>query len=701
MPDSTQSELALAWISPQGAVLRMNSLLSRWVGEPAAVTELLPQLGPEDWQNWTTAHSGQVRSLNLQRTKGQRMAVRAQIDADGAGGWLLSLWRRRDEAEEAAIDTIQRRVLGAVATAQSLGDVMTLLCREVEAVVPELICSVLQIDSEGRIHPLAGPSLPDAYSQALEGLPIGPTAGSCGTAAWRREPVEVISIATDPLWADYRGLALAHGLAACWSTPVLLDGQRVAATFALYYRQETAIAPYHRQLVQACTQLCRVALLHHEHRSSIERLAFFDPITGLANRAQFTQRAESLLVDMGSQSAPAAVLLMDLDRFKAVNELQGHAAGNAVLTLVAQRLAAHLPGAHTLARLGDDEFVVMLPHTDAARAQQVAEALLAAMEAPLRPNPGHEVKLGISIGLSLYPSHGVTLEQLLKRADLALHHAKGAGRHCVRSFAAAMAEALEEKAWMEAELRKALAGGALQLHFQPKLHLDSGTLLGAEVLLRWPMPGRGWVPPDQFIPLAEECGLIADVDAWVMEAACAQLAQWRREGLNMPGLAVNVSPVRFHHADVAQHVAHLLAQHGLPGAALTLEVTERLMLDQGGDGRAIQQLAALRTMGVGVSIDDFGTGYSSLSYLRRLPVSELKLDRSFVSNLVEDEEDRALTRAVASIAHAMGLCLVAEGVETAAQAALLQQLGCSMAQGYWLSRPLPAEAFASWCRARG
>jgi diguanylate cyclase (GGDEF)-like protein len=701
VPDSTQSELALAWVTPQGAVLRTNGLLSRWVGDPSVVTDMLPQLSAEAWQAWTGAHSCQVRTFVLQRIKGQRIAVGAQVDADGDGGWLLSLWRRRDEAEQTAIDTIQRRVLGAVATAQPLAEVMTLLCREVEAVAPELICSVLEIDAEGCVQPLAGPSLPDAYNQALAGLPIGPKAGSCGTAAWRREPVEVVSIATDPLWADYRGLAQVHGLAACWSTPVLLDGQRVAATFALYYRQETAIAPYHRQLVQACTQLCRVALLHHENQASIERLAYFDPITGLANRAQFTRRAESLLLEMSGQGRPAAVLLMDLDRFKAVNELQGHAAGNAVLKLVAQRLAAHLPSAHSLARLGDDEFVVMLPDTDAARAHQVAEGLLAAMEAPLRPSPGHEVKLGISIGLSLYPSHGATLEQLLKRADLALHHAKGAGRQCVRSFAMAMAEALEEKAWMEAELRKALTGGALQLHFQPKLHLDSGALLGAEVLLRWPMPGRGWVPPDQFIPLAEECGLINDVDAWVMEAACAQLAQWQREGLSVPGLAVNVSPVRFQHADVAQHVALLLSQHGLPGAALTLEVTERLMLDEGEDGRAIHQLAALRTMGVGVSIDDFGTGYSSLSYLRRLPVSELKLDRSFVNNLVEDEEDRALTRAVASIAHAMGLGLVAEGVETAAQATLLQQLGCHVAQGFWLSHPLAAEAFASWCRARG
>ena len=693
-------DVGLAWLDAQGQVQRLNASLQAWLGVESLPEGWLPLLQPEAWQHWVHGGHGPARASVLKRAHSEPLPVMVQADAHPDGsGWVLSLWPRMDAGDRAAIDAIQRSVLEAVATARPLAEVMDLLCREVEAVAPGVACSVLAVDAQGHLHPLAAPSLPAAYSAALEGVSIGPLAGSCGTAAWRKQPVDVRAIATDPLWADYKHLALAHGLAACWSTPVMLDDERVGATFALYHWQESPIDPYHRVLVQACTQLCRVALLHHEHEARIERLAYFDATTGLPNRSLFTRRAEAHLHRLQADGDSAALLLMDLDRFKAINELQGHAAGNDVLRAVAQRLAHCLPGLDTLSRLGDDEFVVLLPRADRAAAAHTAEALCAAMDEALPPVRGHEVRLGLSIGFSTFPDDGASVESLLKHADLALAQAKAAGRQCARSFTPAMARALEEKAWMEAELRKALSDGGLQLHFQPKLNLHTGALLGAEVLLRWPCPGRGWIPPDRFIPLAEECGLVNAIDAWVLEAACAQWAAWLAQGLAVPGLAVNVSPSRFVSDDVVGHVTRLLAEHALPAAGLTLEVTERLMLDEANDRRAVSQLGALRALGVGVSIDDFGTGYSSLSYLRRLPISELKLDRSFVSRLDTDTDDRALTRAIVSIAQALELKLVAEGLETAAQAELLRQLGCEVAQGYWLSRPLSAEAFAAWCLA--
>jgi diguanylate cyclase (GGDEF)-like protein len=698
--ERTHHDVGLAWLDAQGRVLRLNASLRAWLGPQGLDADVLPLLHPDTWGGWVQGEHGPARTSVLRRAQGEPLPVSVQADAGPQGeGWVLSVWPRVDVSERAAIDGIQRAVLEAVATARPLPEVMDRLCREVEAVAPGVACTVLAVDEQGRVHPLAAPSLPSAYSAALDGAPIGPQAGSCGTAAWRKEPVEVRSIATDPLWAAYKELALGYGLASCWSTPVMLDAERVGATFALYYWQEAAIDPYHRLLVQACTQLCRVALLHHEHETRIERLAYFDPTTGLPNRGQFTRRAEAHLKRLQAAGSSAAVLLMDLDRFKAINELQGHAAGNEVLRAVARRLAHSLPGLDTLARLGDDEFVVLLPEADREAATHTADALCAAMDAAWPTVRGHEVRLGMSIGFSLFPDDGHTLESLLKHADLALVQAKAAGRQCARGFTPAMARALEEKSWMEAELRKALAEGGLQLHFQPKVHLRSGALLGAEVLLRWPCPGRGWIPPDRFIPLAEECGLVNAIDAWVLRAACAQWAAWRDQGLAVPGLAVNVSPSRFVHDDVVADVQAALTQHALPPEGLTLEVTERLMLDEAQDRRAVSQLSALRAMGVGVSIDDFGTGYSSLSYLRRLPVSELKLDRSFVSRLDSGNDDRSLTRAIVSIAEAMELNLVAEGLETVAQAERLRQLGCEVAQGYWLSRPLSAEAFAVWCEA--
>ncbi len=699
--DASHRDVGVLWLDAQGRLLHGNATVQAWAGEVTSLSELLPLLDAARWEAWRAQGFAEVLQLGLRQRGGAQMLVHAQLDPAPDGGWLLSLWSSLKTGERAAIDALQRSVLKAVATARPLPEVMDLLCREVEALAPEVICSVLAVDRDGHVHPLAGPSLPAPYTAALEGAPIGPRAGSCGTAAWRREPVEVRSIASDPLWADYKFLALPHGLAACWSTPVLLDDGRVAATFALYYRQEAAVADYHRHLVNACTQLVRVALLHQEHEAHIERLAYYDAITGLPNRALFAERATALLRCLADEHAGAVLLLMDLDRFKAINELQGHAVGNEVLRRVAQRLALCLPGLDTLARLGDDEFVVLLPHADRGDAVLAAERICNALGEPLQLGRGQQLKLGVSVGWAAYPEDGEQADTLLKHADIALNHAKAAGRHCARGFNAAMAQALEEKAWMEAELQQALAERSLILHYQPKLSLTRGELLGAEVLLRWHCPGRGLIPPDRFIPLAEEIGLVSSLDAWVLEAACEQLAAWRAQGLAVPALAVNVSPPRFLHADVVAHLQGLLQRHQLPPQAITLEVTERLMLDETQDRRAVAQLAQLRELGVGVSIDDFGTGYSSLSYLRRLPISELKIDRSFTRNLAGSADDQALTGALVAMAQALKLRLVAEGVETAEQAALLCQLGCDAAQGYWLSRPLDAAAFADWVRARG
>jgi len=699
--DASHRDVGVIWLDADGRLRRVNDTVRAWSGDSVELQQLLPLLDARRWQDWAAQGFATVLSLGLRQRNGALMLVQAQLEPAPDGGYLLCLWSSLRTGERAAIDALQRSVLRAVATAQPLGAVMDLLCREVESLAPEVVCSVLLVDAEGRLHPLAGPSLPPAYSEALEGAAIGPQAGSCGTAAWRREAVEVSSIASDPLWANYKHLALAHGLAACWSTPILLDeGSRVAATFALYYRQEQAIADYHRHLVNACTQLVRVALLHHEHEARIERLAYFDGITGLPNRALFLQRADAHLRRLRDDGEPAALLLMDLDRFKAVNEVQGHAVGNEVLRRVAQQLARCLPGQDTLARLGDDEFVVLLPRADRAVAAQTADAICAALAEPLQLSRGQPLRIGVSVGWSAFPGDGEQPEALLKHADIALNHAKLAGRHCARGFNAAMASELQEKAWLEAELQQALQRHELQLHFQPKLCLASGALLGAEVLLRWPHAERGFIAPDHFIPLAEEIGLISEIDAWVLEAACAQLQAWRADGLALPALAVNVSAPRFQHADVVAHLQALLQRHELAPQAITLEVTERLMLDETQDRRAVAQLQQLRAMGVGVSIDDFGTGYSSLSYLRRLPISELKIDRSFVNNLVDNSDDQALTAALVTMAQALKLRLVAEGVETQAQAELLLQLGCEAAQGYWLSRPLAAPAFAAWCRAR-
>ncbi len=669
-------------------------------GADDAATSASPTSASSPASPWPTITPCPAQRLRLRRDNGEWLQLEVHV-ARPPGSALSALMMCRTDTrdERAAIDRVQREVLEAVARGRSLPEVMDLLCRCVEALSPELHCSVLAVDDTGRVHPLAAPSLPAEYSAALDGVFIGPNAGSCGTAAWRREPVEVTDIATDPLWAPYRTLALAHGLRACWSTPILLTDDRVVATFALYYREPRSAPPFHRRMVEACIQLCQIAFMHQAHRREIERLAYADGVTGLPNRTLLSDRAEQMLLLAARARGPAALLLLDMDRFKTVNDSLGHAAGDEVLRQVAQRLLGALRESDTLARLGGDEFVVLLPGCTAEDGLQVADKLREALQAPLTLENGRlQLPMTASIGVCAYPLDGGDLDQLLKNADIAMYEAKRAGRDCARYFLDAMNQALDQRLEIETALRHALTQNTLQLHYQPKLSLTDGRLVGVEALLRWKDERHGWIPPDRFIPVAEESGLIGALDAWVMEQACAQLARWRADGVEVPSLSVNVSPLRFHQDDVAAHASALLVRHGLRPRDLTLEVTERVMLDD--NSRPREQLQKLNAMGVGVSVDDFGTGYSSLSYLKRLPVTEIKLDKSFVRDLELDPDDRALASAVIGIGRSLGMKVVAEGVETDGQRELLRQMGCDEAQGYFFARPQAASDLVNWINAR-
>ncbi len=704
------AELGLLWVSGDGRLQHASRSAALWLGEPAPSQlgdwlqpEPAPDLPPDlSWPQWL-ARGGRLHA-RLNTGQGQRrLAVqivppRAQAAGLGPGHALLLLRPLDLDEQREAIAGLQHEVLEAVALGRPLQVVMGLLSRRVEALAPEVICTVLAVDEQGRVHPLAAPGLPTSFSAALDGAPIGPKAGSCGTAAWRRAPVEVVDIGSDPLWDDYRALAQAYGLAACWSSPVLL-GEQVRATFALYYREPRPVEAFHRRMVEACVRLCQLALQHEQQQREIERLAYFDGVTGLANRSLLADRARHLLPLAQRSASPAALLLLDLDRFKTVNDSLGHAVGDQVLAEVARRLQAQLRDADTLARVGGDEFVALLGGCDAAAAMHVAGKLLAALAPPLQLPGLASLSLAASIGISCCPDDGVDLDTLLKHADIAMYEAKRAGRGCARYYLRAMNAQLDERLALEADLRRALSGGELQLHYQPKLRLADQALIGVEALLRWTDPQRGPVAPDRFIPVAEECGLINALDAWVLESACAQLAAWRRSGLALPQVAVNISALRFYQDDVAAHLGVLLQQHGLAASSIALEVTERLMLDE--DPQARAQIAHLHAIGVQLSVDDFGTGYSSLSYLKRLPVAELKIDKSFVRDLETDAGDRALVSAVIGIGRALGISVVAEGVETEAQRQALLAAGCEAAQGWLFARPMPAEALQAWCASRG
>ncbi len=596
-------------------------------------------------------------------------------------------------------EVLQRPALEAMAREQPLADVLDLVCREVERIAPEVTTSILGVDDQGRVHPLAGPSLPKAFARLLDGLPIGPTAGSCGTAAWRNAPVQVDDIATDPLWADYRDLVLPLGLCGCWSTPIRNSEGRAVGTFAFYYRapRSAAASAFHQQIVDACTHVCALALERENARLRIHRMAFYDALTGLPNRSLLLAQADHAMATAARNGGALAVLFIDLDRFKQVNDSLGHPAGDALLQGVAGRLRRALRASDIAGRLSGDEFVVVLPQCDADQARHMAERLQALLAEPMTI-AGSALSVSASVGIALFPADGLAMETLLQRADMAMYQAKNSGHGRFSFFSDDMNRHAQDRLTLETSLRAALREGALQLHYQPQVHMDSGRLVSVEALARWTDGVLGEVSPARFIPLAEECGLIADLGRWALREACRQLAAWRAAGWTVPMVAVNFSPMAFHDLNLPSLVDEVLRQNALRPADLTLELTESAVLDAHPSTR--KTIGQVRACGVGLAMDDFGTGYSSLSYLRSLPVGELKLDRSFVADLETSDAARAVSGAILAIGTSLGLTVVAEGVETPAQQQLLRAQGYTVAQGYLFARPMAPADLERWLGGR-
>jgi len=439
---------------------------------------------------------------------------------------------------------------------------------------------------------------------------------------------------------------------------------------------------------------------HTAAQRALQHQATHDALTDLPNRARLRDR----LAQAWATGAPPALLLLDLDGFKEVNDTYGHSQGDALLREVSRRLRGAIRRGDTVARLGGDEFAVALPGADAAGAECVAHALRAALDTPIQID-GHALHLGASVGIALAPAGPAgaggsgtggdeALDTLLRHADVAMYAAKR-GRRGQQVYDPALDTHSPERLGLVAELRAAIAGGALALHYQPQADLASGRVRGVEALVRWPHPTRGLIPPDGFISLAEQTGLIAPLTDWVLEEAIRQGAAWRRAGLTL-SVSVNLSVWTLHDPALPERIAALLRAHAVPPSGLHLEVTETtLMADP---ERALAVLRRLAALGVGLAVDDFGAGYSSLAYLKTLPVDELKIDKGFVRELATDAADAAIVASTVGLGHALGLRVVAEGIEDRASWEALAGMDCDVAQGYYLSRPLPPDTFARWLR---
>ncbi|MDH3977467.1 MAG: EAL domain-containing protein [Gammaproteobacteria bacterium] len=491
-------------------------------------------------------------------------------------------------------------------------------------------------------------------------------------------------------WLDCMRKVMTNGKAEQAEFSLTVEGQK--------YHYELQMVPYLNDLSLA---IVREITDRKRTEAKVHRLAYYDTLTGLPNRQLFHQQLAEAIERAEKTDTKVAALYIDLDNFKRINDTLGHSFGDVVLTTIATRLdkciriddyvsrADSEEAAPRLARLGGDEFIAIVQDLGSEEdAVTVAERIRNELTKPVQ-HLGHEFVVTSSIGVSLYPDDGADIESLLKNADVAMYQAKNAGRNSVRFYSGTMSLRSLERLELENGLRYAIQRDELDLHYQPKIDLATGKLIGVEALLRWEHPERGNIPPSNFIPLAEECGLISELGAWVLRTACLQTKVWEEKWGSKICIAVNVSSQQFFNNEFADLVLKEVVDTGINPKTLQLELTESILMNDVKE--TVVALNKLKSAGISLAMDDFGTGYSSLSYLTRLPLDTLKIDRSFVMDLEHNRENAAICAAIIAMAHNLNLVVVAEGVETEAQRDYLHSLNCDQIQGYLISKPLPAK----------
>ena len=493
-------------------------------------------------------------------------------------------------------------------------------------------------------------------------------------------------------WSE---LLRAIGLLSVWSAPFYAPNAGALGTLTVYTRMRWEPSTADIEMLEMACHMAALVLERSHLQIQLVEHAYHDSLTGLPNRRLGRDRLASAIARAARSNIRVAVLWLDLDRFKQINDRHGHPFGDSVLQQTARRLTSRLRASDTLARMGGDEFLAILEGIDSRdQAESVGVQLLSALRHPMMVGET-EIAVSASIGVSLFPDDGKTVDSLAQCADRAMYAAKFAS--CgVLSFSAEMDQEPAERRELELELSRGIEMGWFSLAYQP-VCLPDGALVGFEALVRFTSPSLGSIPPSRFIPIAEEMRLILPLGEWVLREACRQSQKWRRSGFPRPSIAVNISALQFARDDVAETVARILVDSGVAGEDLVLEITESIVMRDFSE--SARQLNRLKRYGVRIAIDDFGTGYSSLSSLHRLPIDVLKIDRSFIQQLNEPDGTRPIVEAVISMAHTLGLCVVAEGVETDVQLNTLRQLGCDRIQGYYFSRPVDPAAAAAWLRA--
>ncbi|MFC4598123.1 EAL domain-containing protein [Cohnella hongkongensis] len=605
------------------------------------------------------------------------------FDEDGSRRGLLISCHDVTESVRLQKSLLQQNdVLEMIANREPLNQILRSIILDVEGQT-DAVVSVLCKEGNTLVH-CEAPNLPEAYIDAINGMSIGPTNGSCGTAAYSKAQIVSIDITTDPLWDDYRHIAAPHGFKACWSTPILGKEQEVLGTFALYYKHVHAPSYMEQEVIKIATHLSKLAIQQELAEQQIKHMAYYDLITDLPNRKFLNEELELKIKASESQDHTLAVMVLDLDDFKMVNDSIGNELGDVLIREIGNRIAHSLSREGFVARVDGDEFAILLSDASVEEACEEARKILDGFAVPFCVN-GQDCFVTASIGICLSPYDGQEAGALIMHADAAMYEAKRKGGNRFQLYSSDFDYPASERLALLTDLRKAVNSSDFTLDYQPQFDVVNRELIGFEALIRWNHKEKGRIEPGTFITLAEDRGLIQKIGDWVLQEACRQWKEWRDLYQKEVLISINLSPQQLFEPGFANKVQEILSTYEMEPACLEIEVTENMMMNP---DKVIKILQDLKQVGVKIAIDDFGTGYSSLSYLIALPFDRLKIDRSFIVNLLNDTKTRSIVKMLIDLGNNLNVQVIAEGVEEEEQLLFLSSHGCSQVQGFYTGHPV-------------
>lgn len=588
------------------------------------------------------------------------------------------------------LNNLRNHTLKLIANSRPLKEILYNIAKGVEIENPDMLCSILLLEtSTQQLTVGAAPSLPRFYNDAVEGTPVAYGIGACGTAASIGKRTITEDINTHAFWQDYKELTQKAGVASCWSEPIFSSAGCVVGTFAIYKRQPSTPTATDFHLIEQSAHLASIAIELASANDKIWRQTNYDRLTGLANRQQIYNQLQIMLAEKHSANKQLALLHIDLDNFKSINSSFGYDCGDRLLMETANRISLLLAKGDSVARISADEFVVVVNDANLRRVDELSERILLQLSKPFQTN-ATQSHLTASIGIAVYPSDAQDTDGLIKCAEQAMQNSKAQAAGCSQYFCKEVQQQTLKRQSLINDMRAAVDRNEFHLLYQPIVDMNTNKIVKVEALLRWQHPQLGNIPPLDFIPLAEETGIITAIGNWVFKTAMMQITQWRERLDPQLRVAINTSPAQYKQESFELLFEHM-AENNIDPNGLVIEITEGMLIES--TSEVANKISRLREAGIHVAIDDFGTGYASLSYLTKFKVDYLKIDKSFVWNMHNEGDQRIICETVLMMAKRMGLKVVAEGIETQEQFDLLRSMECEFGQGYHMAKPLSADDF--------